>query len=85
MGGGNIGEKHTSRRAKRRVLLGGLGVCPPENVFKRCNLVCFGVYLDKILSLKKLKNCYFYIKCNNLDTRFLCGNSRKEMFGNVFD
>ena len=47
------------RDAKRRALLWGFGGMPPENFFKWCNLVRFGVYLDQILSLKHLKSHHF--------------------------
>ena len=48
LGGDNIGEKYTSRLRD----VGGFGGMPPEDFFKWCNLVRFGVYLDQILSLK---------------------------------
>ena len=32
------------------------GYAPPRKIFKWCNLVRFGVYLDQILSSKKFKN-----------------------------
>ena len=35
------------------------GMLPREKIFKWCNLVRFGVYLDQILSLENLKNYYF--------------------------
>ena len=36
---------------------------PRENFLKNgCNLVCFGVYLDQILSINFFKNYHFYIK-----------------------
>ena len=79
--------------ACRFALLGGSGGMPPrEKFFKWCNLVRFGVYFDKILSLKiflnyhflykKFKNCNFlYKRINILDTRLLWGNySREEIF-----
>ena len=53
-GGDNIVEKYTFRLrdvlrgAKRSVFLGGFGGMPPEKKnFKWCNLVRFGVYLDR--------------------------------------
>ena len=68
-GGDNIGEKYTSRLrdvlrgALRRDLLGGFGgMCPREKIFKWCNLVRFGVYLDHILSLQNFKSYYFLYK-----------------------
>ena len=65
MGGIILGRYNTSRMrdvlrgALRRAFLGGFG---GTNFFKWCNLVRFGVYLDQILSLKKLKNYYFLYK-----------------------
>ena len=68
-GGDNIGEKYTSRLrdvsrgAKRRALMGGVrGHAPPRNFLKCCNLVHFGVYLDQILSSKKILNYLFLYK-----------------------
>ena len=59
-GGDNTGEKYTFRlrdvlRALRAALARGVqGHAPPREIFfKWCNLVCFGVYLDQMLSLKK--------------------------------
>ena len=79
-------------------LLGGFGgMLPRENFLKWCNLVRFGVYFDKILSLKNfnnyhflyknLKNCNFLCKIINiLDTRLLWGNySREEIFRKMYD
>ena len=81
------------RMAKPCALLGGSGVCSPENFFlKWCNLVRFGVYFDHILSLKNFKNYHFlykkfencnflYKRINILDTRLLWGNySREKIF-----
>ena len=70
---------------------------PRENFLKWCNLMRFGVYFDKILSLKNFnnyhflyknfKNCNFLCKrINILDTRLLWGNySRKEIFRKMYD
>ena len=71
-------------------LLGGVrGHAPQEFFLKWCNLVCFGVYFDQILSLKNFnnyhflyknfKNCNFlYKRINILDTRLLWGNYSRE-------
>ena len=66
---------------------------PPRNFFKMVPFVRFGVYFDRILSLKKLKNYHFlyniflifnflYKRINILDTRLLWSNnySREEIF-----
>ena len=45
-----------------RFARGVWGHAPRENFFKWCNLVRFGVYFDKILSLKFLKNYHFLYK-----------------------
>ena len=56
-GGDNIGIKYTSRlrdvsRDTPRFARGVRGHAPPRKFFIWCNLVCFGVYFDQILSLK---------------------------------
>ena len=45
------------RVAPPRACMGGLGACspPPKKIFKWCNLVCFEVYFDKILTI--IINC----------------------------
>ena len=53
--GASLVEKYTSRLRDvlRGAFLGGFGgMAPRENFFKWCNLVCVGVYLDQISSLK---------------------------------
>ena len=66
--GDNIVMKYTSRLqdvsrgAYRRALLGGSRACTPDNFFKWCKLMRFGVYLDQILSLKNFENYYFLSK-----------------------
>ena len=45
-----------------RIARGFGGMLPRENFLKRCNLVRFRVYFDKILSLFFFKNYYFFYK-----------------------
>ena len=46
-----------------RLLEGFRGMPPPREIFfKWCNLVCFGVYLDQMLSLKNFFKYYFLYK-----------------------
>ena len=64
----------------------GFGRGGQEFFLKWCNLVSFGVYFDRILSLKNFKNhhflykifknfIFFYKRMHILDTRLLCGNN----------
>ena len=62
------------RMAKPCALLGGFGgMLPRENFLKRCNLVCFRVYFDQILSLFFSKNAIFYIKNKYFRYTFVMG------------
>ena len=63
----------------------GFGGMLPRKIFlKRCNLVCFRVYFDQILSLFFFKNTIFLYKKNNiLDTLLLWGISHEEIFENM--
>ena len=61
---------HAAHDEAMRFARGVQGHAPLRNFLKWCNLVCFDVYFDQILSLKNINNYYFlynnFKNCNFL-------------------
>ena len=58
----HVAKQHAAHGEAMWFVRGVRGHVPRENLFKWCNLVRFGVYLDQILCLKNFKNYHFLYK-----------------------